>query len=157
MLAGGSIFSPRGIGSFFHGSCDMATSVPFFYRISNGIRVTVRPTYLKAQSDPAAQHFVFAYLVRLENVSQAPAQLRSRRWLIHDEIGEDTEVVGDGVVGDQPVIGPGNVHEYQSFCVLKSGEGYMEGEYFFARPDGSSFSAAIPRFTLSASESPSLP
>lgn len=135
----------------------MATSVPFFYRISNGIRVTVRPMYLRAQSDPAAQHFVFAYFVRLENVSQAPAQLRSRRWLIHDEIGEDTEVMGDGVVGEQPVIGPGNVHEYQSFCVLKSGEGYMEGEYFFMRPDGSGFSATIPRFTLSASESPSLP
>lgn len=135
----------------------MADTNPFFYRITNGIRVTVRPMYLRDQSDPAAQHFVFAYFVRVENVSSAPAQLRSRRWLIHDEIGEDTEVVGDGVVGEQPLISPGQVHEYQSFCVLKSGEGYMEGEYFFARPDGSAFSADIPRFTLSASESPSLP
>jgi ApaG protein len=117
----------------------------------------VRPVYLRDQSDPAAQHYVFAYYVRIENVAALPAQLLSRRWLIHDEIGEDTEVEGAGVVGEQPVITPGQVHEYQSFCVLKSGEGYMEGTYSFLRADGTSFDAAIPRFILSATESPSLP
>ena len=134
---------------------------PFFYRMSNGIRITVRPVYLREQSDPAAQHYVFAYFVRVENVSDRPAQLLSRRWLIHDEIGEDTEVVGDGVVGEQPLIPPTRVHEYQSFCVLKSGEGYMEGQYFFVRAtgegEGETFTADIPRFTLSATASPSLP
>lgn len=131
--------------------------------MSNGIRITVRPVYLKDQSDPAAQHYVFAYFIRVENVGDRPAQLLSRRWLIHDDIGEDTEVVGDGVVGEQPMIRPSRVHEYQSFCVLKSGEGYMEGEYFFVRPpieengEGERFSAEIPRFTLSATESPSFP
>lgn len=130
---------------------------PFFYRLTNSIRVTVRPVYLRDRSDPAAQHYVFAYFVRVENVGEHAVQLLSRRWLIHDEIGEDTEVVGDGVVGEQPDIQPGRVHEYQSFSILKSGEGFMEGEYFFARPDGTTFAADIPRFILSATTSPTLP
>ncbi len=130
---------------------------PFFYRLTNSIRVTVRPVYLKDRSDPAAQHYVFAYFVRIENVGTVSVQLLSRRWLIHDEAGEDTEVVGDGVVGEQPTIAPGTVHEYQSFSILKSGEGYMEGEYFFVGDDGTSFAAEIPRFVLSATRSPSLP
>lgn len=126
---------------------------PLFHRITHGIRVTVRPAYLRDQSDPAAAHYVFAYFVRIENVADTPARLVSRRWLIHDAAGDDTEVVGDGVVGEQPRIPPGGVHEYQSFCVLKSGEGYMEGEYRFIRDDGSTFAAMIPRFTLSAEPS----
>jgi len=133
------------------------TGLPFFYRVTEGIRVTVRPAYLRDQSDPAAQHYVFAYFVRVENVGHQTVQLLSRRWLIHDEGGDDTEVIGDGVVGEQPRIAPGGVHEYQSFSILKSGEGHMEGEYFFVREDGSFFLAAIPRFALSATRSPSLP
>jgi ApaG protein len=129
----------------------------FFYRLSNGMRVTVRPSYLYTQSDPAAQHHVFAYAVRIENVGSQAARLLSRRWLIHDDIGEDIEVTGDGVVGEQPTLLPGNVHEYKSFCVLKSGEGFMEGQYYFLRADGAMFAAEIPRFTLSATESPQLP
>ncbi|MGI9090860.1 MAG: Co2+/Mg2+ efflux protein ApaG [Gemmatimonadaceae bacterium] len=130
---------------------------PFFYRVTNSIRVTVRPVYLRDRSDPAAQHYVFAYFVRIENVGELAVQLLSRRWLIHDEAGEDTEVVGDGVVGEQPAIAPGTVHEYQSFSILKSGEGFMEGEYFFIRSDGTNFAAEIPRFVLSATRSPTLP
>ena len=131
-------------------------SAPFFHRLTEGIRVTVRPVYLRDQSDPAAQNYVFAYFVRIENVGQEAAQLLSRRWFIHDEIGEDTEVVGDGVVGEQPLIRPGEVHEYQSFCVLKSGEGYMEGQYHFLRANGESFEAEIPRFALSATKLPTI-
>jgi len=123
---------------------------PFFYKLSHGIRITVRPVYLSAQSQPDQGQYVFAYFVRIENVGEEPAQLRSRRWLIHDQIGEDTEVVGEGVVGQQPLIGPGRVHEYQSFCVLKSPRGHMEGQYFFQRADGSEFAAEIPRFELDA-------
>ena len=130
---------------------------PFYYRETNGIRITVRPVYLREQSEPAARHFVFAYYVRIENVGSLSAQRVSRRWLIHDSAGEDTEVEGEGVVGEQPMIEPGNVHEYQSFCILKSGEGYMEGHYNFVRSDGSSFQAAIPRFLLSVSQSSNLP
>ena len=134
----------------------MATS-PFFYKQSFGIRITVRPVYLRDQSEPSAGHYVFAYFVRIENIGDLSAQLISRRWLIHDSIGEDTEVEGEGIVGEQPLIAPGQVHEYQSFCILKSGEGFMEGHYNFVRSDGAMFAAAIPRFLLSASESTSLP
>jgi ApaG protein len=130
---------------------------PFYYRETNGIRITVRPVYLREQSEPAARHFVFAYFVRIENIGTDASRLVSRRWLIHDSIGEDTEVEGEGVVGEQPTIAPGSVHEYQSFCILKSGEGYMEGHYNFVRPDSSAFQAAIPRFLLSASASSNLP
>lgn len=130
---------------------------PFYYKESSGIRITVRPMYLRDQSEPSAGHYVFAYFVRIENVGARAAQLMSRRWLIHDSIGEDTEVKGEGVVGEQPLIAPGEVHEYQSFCILKSGEGYMEGHYNFECSDSTSFRAEIPRFLLSASASTSLP
>lgn len=123
-----------------------------FYRITDGIRVTVRPTYLPEQSIPDQQQFVFSYNVRIENVGSQSAQLLSRRWRIHDSIGEDTEVAGDGVVGEQPLIVPGGVHEYQSFCVLKSANGFMEGEYRLVRADSTRFDAVIPRFTLAADE-----
>ena len=129
---------------------------PFYYKESNGIRITVRPVYLREQSEPAARHYVFAYYVRIENVGSLPAQLISRRWLIHDSIGEDTEVEGEGVVGEQPNIPPGDVHEYQSFCILKSGEGFMEGHYNFVRSDSTTFRAEIPRFILTRGSSTSL-
>ena len=127
--------------------------LPFFYHESEGIRITVRPVYLRDNSDPSRNHYVFAYFVRIENIGKQPVQLLSRRWLIHDSIGEDTEVIGEGVVGQQPLIPPGRVHEYHSFCVLKSSDGYMEGHYNFIRSDGGEFTARIPRFTLSASAS----
>ena len=130
---------------------------PFFHRESHGIRVTVRPRFVPAQSLPEAGRFVFAYFVRIENVSAQTVQLLSRRWLIHDSVGEDTEVEGEGVVGEQPLIPAGRVHEYQSFCILKSSEGYMEGHYNFVRADSTTFRAEIPRFLLSASASTSLP
>ncbi|MDQ3242786.1 MAG: Co2+/Mg2+ efflux protein ApaG [Gemmatimonadota bacterium] len=133
------------------------TSAPFYYRESFGFRITVRPMYLRDQSEPSAQHYVFAYFVRIENVGTQAAQLVSRRWLIHDSAGEDIEVKGEGVVGEQPVIAPGSVHEYQSFCILKSGEGFMEGHYNFVASDSTTFRAEIPRFLLSASASTSLP
>lgn len=133
------------------------TIQPFYYKESAGIRITVRPVYLKDQSEPAARHYVFAYYIRIENIGSQPAQLVSRRWLIHDSAGDDTEVEGEGVVGEQPTIPPGGVHEYQSFCILKSGEGFMEGHYNFVRADSTTFRAEIPRFILSASASKSLP
>ena len=127
------------------------TARPFYYRETDGIRVTVRPRYLADQSLPHALRYVFAYFVRIENVGADGAQLRSRRWRIHDDVGEDTEVAGDGVIGEQPLLPPGGVHEYNSFCVLKSPSGWMEGYYTFAREDGTRFRADIPRFLLDAS------
>ena len=124
--------------------------IPMFYLITAGIRITVRPSFLPARSNAMLGQFVFAYHIRIENVSDQSAQLRTRRWLIHDEFAGDTVVEGDGVVGEQPLLQPGNVHEYRSFCVLKSPSGWMEGAYGFVREDGSAFDAYIPRFTLEA-------
>jgi len=125
----------------------------FYYRATGGIRISVRPVYLAERSIPLRQQFVFAYFVRIENVGTETAQLRTRRWLIHDSIGEETVVEGEGVVGEQPILAPGQVHEYQSFCVLKSPNGYMEGQYFFRREGGEEFPAEIPRFMLEVGES----
>jgi ApaG protein len=138
-----------------HGTFHIMTTRSFYYRETDGIRITVRPMYLPDQSSPARRHFVFAYFVRIENVSAAPAKLLTRRWLIHDSIGEETEVEGDGVVGEQPRLEPSQVHEYQSFCVLRSRAGWMEGHYSFARDDRSIFRAMIPRFELAAAPEPS--
>lgn len=129
----------------------------FFYRETEGIRITVRPSFLRDQSRPYQGQYVFAYHVRIENVGPQTAQLLTRRWLIHDSIGEVTEVEGEGVVGEQPVVEPGRVHEYRSFCVLKSPSGFMEGQYRFVRGDGTRFEAQIPRFVLAADTTPELP
>lgn len=123
---------------------------PFFYRETHGIRITVHPLFLSDQSAPESRRYVFAYFVRIENIGAMAAQLLTRRWRIHDSIGQDSEVEGDGVIGQQPSLPPGGVHEYQSFCVLKSPSGHMEGEYHFQREDGTTFDADIPRFIFDA-------
>src|SRR5690242_20852450 len=76
------------------------TAKSFYYRETDGIRVTVRPVYLRDHSEPSQSHYVFAYFVRIENVGKLAAQLLTRRWLIHDSVGDgvDTEVIGEGVV-----------------------------------------------------------
>ena len=121
-----------------------------FYRMTSSIRISVRPTYLRERSNPLLGQYVFAYHIRIENVGDQAAQLRTRRWLIHDEAAGDTVVEGEGVVGEQPHLMPSQVHEYRSFCVLKAPSGWMEGAYRFVRDDGTSFQAYIPRFTLVA-------
>lgn len=125
---------------------------PFYYRETQGIRITVRPIYLEDQSMPVLRRYVFVYFIRIENVSQRVVQLLSRHWYIHDSIGEDYEVAGEGVVGEQPTLPPGGVHEYNSFCILKSPNGHMEGSYRFVYADKTQFDAAIPRFQLVAGE-----
>ena len=149
----------RATAAVGHPGCRPRITFPPCHRCSftsqtEGIRITVRPEYLAEQSRPSQRHFVFAYRVRIENVGQQASQLVTRHWHIHDSVGRDTEVEGEGVVGEQPVISPGKVHEYQSFCVLQSGSGHMEGTYRFVRADGTSFDALIPRFILDAEQAP---
>jgi ApaG protein len=125
-----------------------------FHSITEGLRITARPRFVPEQSRPGERHFVFAYRIRLENVASRPARLMSRRWRICDSSGRESLVEGEGVVGEQPEIAPGAVYEYQSFCILQSGRGSMEGSYHLVRPDGTAFRAVIPRFSLDA-EAPS--
>ena len=115
--------------------------------------MTVRPTYLPEQSRPHARHYVFAYYVRIENVGKQPAQLLSRRGRIHDSIGEDSEVEGEGVIGEQPVLPPGTYYDYNSFCHLKTAVGTMHGEYTMVTPSGETFDARIAPFTLAVPHS----
>lgn len=115
---------------------------------TEGIRISAQPFFLAERSSNEQAQFVFAYQIRIENVGPISAQLVWRHWYIHDPVGGDQEVEGEGVVGQQPRLEPGETFEYQSFCVLQSPEGHMEGNYQFVRPDGTRFRAAIPRFLL---------
>lgn len=114
------------------------------------VRVTVRPAYLDGQSDVIERRFVFAYFVRVENHGADEVQLLRRHWVITDSEGHVQEVEGDGVIGQQPVIAPGEAHEYHSFCVLRTFEGSMEGTYLMQREGGGRFKAQIPQFHLRA-------
>jgi ApaG protein len=117
---------------------------------TQGIRVSVRPRFSMARSEPSEGAYVFSYEVDLRNDRTDQVQLLFRHWSIHDAAGEDTEIDGEGVVGVQPVLGPGSSHRYASFCVLRSPVGHMEGYYVFGRPDGETFRVGIPRFALQA-------
>lgn len=115
------------------------------------LTVSVRPVYLDDQSDVFASRFVFAYFIELENRGPEEVQLLRRHWVIRHGDGRVVEVEGDGVVGQQPVLAPGTTHAYNSFCVLETMEGTMEGTYLMQRPNGSRFRAQIPLFHLRAS------
>lgn len=130
------------------------TTRQLYHSVSNGIRVTVRPTFAPQHSDPAVPRFVFIYRIRIENVGDRTAQLIWRHWYITDSAAGASEVEGEGVVGEKPILAPGDVHEYESFCVLESAEGSMEGSYHFRRTDESEFEAAIPKFLLNAADGP---
>jgi ApaG protein len=116
--------------------------------ITNGIRVTVSSNYIPAQSAPKARRYVFAYTVRIANEGTEAAQLKSRHWIITDGNGKVEQVRGPGVVGEQPMLRPGEHFEYTSGCVLETPRGSMEGTYQMLRADGSEFDATIAPFSL---------
>lgn len=120
-----------------------------YEKATEGIRVWVQPRFSLADSHPADGTFVFSYRVNLANEGPLPAQLLFRHWHIHDSADGDSVVDGEGVVGEQPFLAPGDSHEYSSYCVLRSPVGYMEGYYTFVRPDGREFRVDVPRFQLS--------
>ena len=117
---------------------------------TDAVTVTVRPVYLDDRSDVVEGRFVHLYFVQIGNGGSGEVQLLRRRWIITDAEGRVEEVEGEGVVGRQPVIPPGEVHEYHSFSVLGTFEGTMEGTYLMQREDGSRFKAEIPKFYLRA-------
>lgn len=114
--------------------------------VTEGIRVTVQSAFRADRSEPG--RYLFTYTVRLRNDGTVPAQLLARHWIITDAHGERQEVVGDGVVGQQPHLEPGEDFEYTSFCVLETPHGAMHGSYRMERPDGTSFDATIAPFAL---------
>jgi len=116
--------------------------------ITSGIRVTVSSNYIPAQSAPKARRYVFAYTVRIANEGTESAQLKSRHWIITDGNGKVEQVRGPGVVGEQPMLKPGEHFEYTSGCVLETPRGSMEGTYQMVRADGTQFDATIAPFAL---------
>jgi ApaG protein len=118
--------------------------------VTQGIRVRVQSVYLPDQSSPADDRFVFAYTITISNESTFTAQLRTRHWIITDGRGEIEEVKGDGVVGEQPRLSPGQSFQYTSGCVLTTPIGTMHGTYRFWRDDGTYFDVVIAPFSLAS-------
>ena len=123
-------------------------SAPAYSAETEGVVVRVRPSYLAGQSDPAESRWVWAYQVEIVNLSGGPVQLVARRWTITDALGRVEEVRGPGVVGEQPVIEPGDSYAYASGCPLTTPSGSMVGAYFMQDAEGRMFEAAIPAFSL---------
>lgn len=119
-----------------------------YEKVTRSIRVRVRPEYLEAQSAPDEGRFFWSYTVEIVNEGSETMQLRSRYWQITDANGRVEEVRGPGVVGQTPVIGPGQSFEYTSGCPLKTASGIMVGSYQMEQSDGTLVDIAIPPFSL---------
>lgn len=117
--------------------------------LTEGIRVRVQARYSAPHSSPENGRWFFLYTIRVSNEGSEALTLRSRHWIISDGTGRVEEVRGEGVVGEQPEIQPGNTFEYTSGCPLPTPFGSMEGNYEMIRVDGSSFRARIAAFELS--------
>lgn len=115
----------------------------------NKILVDAIPQFIESQSAPTQGRFVFAYTITITNVGLVPARLLTRHWLITDGNGKVQEVNGEGVIGEQPYLRPGESFRYTSGAMLETPVGVMQGKYQMRSDDGDNFSAIIPRFTLS--------
>jgi len=113
------------------------------------IQVNVDSSYIASSSEPAAARYVFAYSISIKNNSDTPTQLVSRHWVITDANGKTQEVHGEGVVGEQPHIQPGESYQYTSGAIIETSVGAMQGSYDMLAADGGTFSAPIPCFSLS--------
>ncbi|MDN5199971.1 Co2+/Mg2+ efflux protein ApaG [Fulvivirgaceae bacterium BMA10] len=117
--------------------------------ITEGVKVSVETEYQPEYSSPSQFHYVFTYRIAIENHSENTIQLLRRQWFIHDANNIVREVEGEGVVGQQPILEPGQFHQYVSGCNLKSGMGKMYGYYLMERiVDGKQFKVVIPEFTM---------
>lgn len=116
--------------------------------LTDGIRIRVHPRYLPEHSNPISSRWLFGYQVAISNEGTEPVRLVTRHWIITDAFGETEEVEGVGVVGETPVIEPGETYRYASFCPLKTPFGSMHGSYGMVRPSGESFQATVETFNL---------
>lgn len=112
------------------------------------IRIEVETDYIDSQSEPDVDRYVFSYTITISNRGDIPARLLSRHWVITDANGKVQEVTGDGVVGVQPYLNPGEKFSYSSGAVLETPVGAMQGKYRMEADNGMSFDAPIPAFTL---------
>jgi len=112
------------------------------------IEVSPMPQFIPEQSDPENDRYIFAYTITIRNIGEVPAQLVSRHWIITDGNGKVQEVRGDGVVGEQPLLQPGESFQYTSGSSLTTPIGTMKGTYQMVAEDGTHFEAEIPEFVL---------
>jgi ApaG protein len=119
--------------------------------MTRGILVTVRSQYIPEKSSTSARQFAYAYTVNIANRGSVAAQLESRHWIITDSEGDVQEVRGEGVVGAQPVLQPGEEFEYTSWCMIATPAGSMRGSYQMVTADGDRFDAEIAPFRLTQS------
>ncbi|GMV99520.1 MAG: hypothetical protein AMXMBFR84_06590 [Candidatus Hydrogenedentota bacterium] len=116
--------------------------------VTQSIRVITESFYVPDRSNPSEHRFFFAYRIQIINEGDEPAKLVRRHWVITDALGEEKEVKGEGVVGEQPYIEPGRHFEYMSACPLHTSYGTMEGAYTMRRDDGAEFEVDIGAFEL---------
>ncbi|WP_113132088.1 Co2+/Mg2+ efflux protein ApaG [Rhizobiales bacterium] len=116
--------------------------------LTRDIEVTVEPYYLEEQSDPDDGRYVWGYRIVISNHSGAAVRLMTRYWHITDENGQVDEVSGPGVIGEQPLLNPGDTYEYSSGCPLDTPSGVMFGHYSMEAEGGETFNVAIPAFSL---------
>jgi ApaG protein len=126
----------------------MSATVTRSAAVTDGLRVEVEARYSAEHSNPAANQWFFLYTIQIANEGNRSCQLISRHWVIRNATGRVEEVRGPGVVGQQPVLEPGERFEYTSGCPLDTPFGSMEGSYQMVREDGARFEAAIARFEL---------
>ena len=119
-----------------------------YTKTTKKISITVNPYYLEDQSEPEDQHYVWAYQVTINNLGEERVQLKNRYWKIIDSNGEKQEVRGEGVVGEFPVLQPGESFEYTSGTPLKTSNGIMQGFYLMSQDDGEQLKIDIPTFSL---------
>ncbi len=119
-----------------------------YTKTTRSITITVKPIFLEEQSSPEEAHYVWAYHVRIENAGGETVQLRNRYWRITDSLGRVQEVRGAGVVGEQPVLRPGEAFEYTSGTPLPTPSGIMMGTYQMENAAGERFEVAVPPFSL---------
>jgi ApaG protein len=125
-----------------------APALPVYEAVTDGVTVRVTPDFMPEQSSRANGRFVWAYTVEIENRSQREFQLISRRWEITDGLGRTEIVRGQGVMGEQPSLKPGEAYRYASACPLGTPSGLMGGAYQMLSADGELFEVAIPTFSL---------
>ena len=119
-----------------------------YTKTTKNINITVNSYYLEEQSEPDEQHYVWAYQITINNLGQETVQLKNRYWKIIDSNGTKQEVRGEGVVGEQPILNPGEKFEYTSGTPLSTPSGFMEGYYEMETKNGNKFEASIPLFSL---------
>lgn len=123
-----------------------------YQETTRGFRVEVEPRFLPDHSSAENQQFIFLYRIRIQNEGDETAQLVSRHWIIRDGNGDEREVEGPGVVGEQPLLAPGESFEYESFCPLATPTGNMRGKFQMKTSEGGQFDIRVPLFFLRDSQ-----